>query len=110
MGIIRKTMSISTLGVVDLRSDKERIARSTRHTAKALKDQNKLIRAQNSQANLSAAMQAQGANQPSQFNRQVVAPMVASPPAGWFEDPGRADGLRWWDGSQWTEHRKANQQ
>lgn len=26
-----------------------------------------------------------------------------TPPAGWFPDPGGA-GLRWWDGSQWTEH------
>jgi hypothetical protein len=35
MGIIRKTMSLSTLGAVDFRSDKERIARSTRQTANA---------------------------------------------------------------------------
>ena len=27
------------------------------------------------------------------------------PPAGWYNDP-EGDGLRWWDGSQWTEHRR----
>lgn len=26
------------------------------------------------------------------------------PEAGWFPDPGGFSGLRWWDGSQWTEH------
>jgi len=25
------------------------------------------------------------------------------PPPGWYEDP-QGTGLRWWDGSQWTEH------
>lgn len=25
-------------------------------------------------------------------------------PAGWYTDPMRSDGKRWWDGSQWTEH------
>jgi hypothetical protein len=26
------------------------------------------------------------------------------PPPGWYDDPG-GNGSRWWDGSQWTEHR-----
>lgn len=25
-------------------------------------------------------------------------------PAGWYPDPGRAELVRWWDGSAWTEH------
>lgn len=28
----------------------------------------------------------------------------ASPPAGWYPDPGRPGGQRYWDGSAWTEH------
>ncbi len=27
---------------------------------------------------------------------------LASPPAGWYADPS-GDGLRWWDGAQWTD-------
>jgi Protein of unknown function (DUF2510) len=29
---------------------------------------------------------------------------VPPPPPGWYADQS-APGLRWWDGSQWTEHR-----
>lgn len=39
MGIIRKMASITTAGAVDLRSDKERIARSGRQSAKSAKVQ-----------------------------------------------------------------------
>ncbi len=36
MGIIRKLTSVSTLGAVDFRSDKERIAKNTRKTREAV--------------------------------------------------------------------------
>jgi len=26
------------------------------------------------------------------------------PAAGWYADPGGSGGLRWWDGSRWTDH------
>jgi hypothetical protein len=26
------------------------------------------------------------------------------PPPGWYDDPWPGDGIRWWDGSRWTEH------
>lgn len=32
------------------------------------------------------------------------APAAALPPAGWYPDPGRPGGQRYWDGQQWTEH------
>jgi hypothetical protein len=31
-------------------------------------------------------------------------PAAALPPAGWYPDPGRPGGQRYWDGGQWTEH------
>lgn len=31
------------------------------------------------------------------------------PPAGWYDDPEGA-GLRWWDGQQWTPHKRLESQ
>jgi hypothetical protein len=46
MGIIRKTMSVSTLGAVDFRSDKERTAAYAKATKKQAKAQTKLLKQQ----------------------------------------------------------------
>jgi hypothetical protein len=27
-----------------------------------------------------------------------------TPPSGWYSDPQNAETLRWWDGTEWTEH------
>ena len=34
----------------------------------------------------------------------AMAGSVPPPPPGWYRDPGN-DGLRWWDGARWTDHR-----
>lgn len=47
MGVIRKTMSLSTMGLVDWKSDKERTATSARKTKNATRKTNKLIKEQN---------------------------------------------------------------
>lgn len=36
------------------------------------------------------------------------APDAAGQPAGWYPDP-EGIGLRWWDGSRWTEHEQGPQ-
>lgn len=45
MGLIRKSMSIGTLGLIDLRSDKERIARSSRLAHHELRAQTRMMSA-----------------------------------------------------------------
>ncbi|WP_438470825.1 hypothetical protein [Streptomyces asiaticus] len=44
--MIRKTLSLSTLGLVDFRSDKERTAAYTKATKKQAKKQTKLMKQQ----------------------------------------------------------------
>ncbi|MFE6747409.1 hypothetical protein ACFVGM_16260 [Kitasatospora purpeofusca] len=44
MGVFRKATSLMTIGLVDFRSDKERIARNTKRTVKELKKQTKLMK------------------------------------------------------------------
>jgi Protein of unknown function (DUF2510) len=39
--------------------------------------------------------------QPPQFQPQPAGP---APGAGWHPDPHGQARLRWWDGSQWTDH------
>lgn len=46
VGLIRKTMSLSSLGLVDFRSDKERTAAYTKATKKQTKKQTKLLKQQ----------------------------------------------------------------
>ncbi len=111
VGLIRKTMSISTLGLVDFRSDKERTARYTRQTRNATRAQV----AQNMQAlELQREMLAQNHVQHVEAQAQRIAPLTpqavlgpagpppAGPPAGWYPDQARQQ--RWWDGTRWTEH------
>ncbi|WJN63301.1 hypothetical protein [Streptomyces phage phiScoe54] len=47
MGVTRKVMSASTFGLVDWKSDKERMAASARKTKRAAKKTNKLLKEQN---------------------------------------------------------------
>lgn len=88
MGMTRKLLSICSAGLIDYRSDRERIARSSRHTAHALDRQNRLLRQQG---------RAQVAGSPP----MQVAPVQPAP--AWLPDPNGQPGLlRWWDGTQWT--------
>lgn len=78
MGLIRKTLAVGTVGIVRPSSKKQRVAK------KSLKQQK--------MANKQVAQQ-----------MQIEQEFSANPPAGWMacDQTGM---LRWWDGSQWTEH------
>lgn len=84
MGVFRKITSISTLGLVDFRSDKERVARYARQTRNAVR------------------AQSQGQMQ-YMYREQLIANQPPAPP-GWYPSPDGLACLRWFDGVQWTSY------
>ena len=80
MGLIRKVASVTTLGMVDFRSDKERQARYAKQSRDIQREQVKLDKKRN----------------------QEALPSPDSIAAGWY--PDSAGVIRWWDGKRWTDH------
>lgn len=88
MGLIRKTISMGTLGAVDFRSDKERTAAYTKAAKKEAKKQTKIMREQARST----------ANAPAR-----PATNVMPTEAGWYRCPsGTAGKQRYWNGRAWT--------
>lgn len=88
MGLIRKMTSVTTLGAVDFRSDRERTARYAKQTRNA-------VRAQTAQQ--AAALEQQRRQATAQPQHHVP------PPPGWYQDPRDPSTVRWWDGATWTD-------
>lgn len=97
MGIIRKTMSVSTAGLIDFRSDKERTAAYGKGVRKEAKKQTKLMQQQ-----LAAQQATAQAPAPAPVSAPSLTPQL--PPAGWYQDANNPAVNRWFDGTQWTEH------
>ena len=101
VGLFRKMTSLSTLGAVDFKSDKERTASYTKASAKQAKEQTRLIREQAAAARAAGRSAIAAPTQPS----PVTAPQL--PPAGWYADKQDPSMDRWFDGTQWTEFAQA---
>ena len=96
MGIIRKTMSVSTFGLVSFRDTEERTAKYTKQTRNA-------ARAQVIQQGVSLDLQRQQLAALNHANtREEMRPNTT--PANWYPDPGNPSQVRWYDGAQWTSH------
>ena len=111
MGIFRKTMSVSTVGLVSYRNKDERatkIAKQTRNAARAqVAQQGVDLQIQREQAAQLAHLNAQTQARRWEAETQAIAPpppVQAGPPPGWYKDP-EGPSQRWWDGVRWTEHR-----
>jgi hypothetical protein len=105
VGLIRKGMSLSTMGLVSYRDKEERAAKYAKQTRNA-------ARAQVAQQAMMLEHQRQQINQMDHANvREEVrdqrafygTPAPQSPPAGWYADPQDGRQTRWFDGHNWTE-------
>lgn len=129
MGLMRKLTSVSTLGAVDYRSDKERIAKNTKGTKKAVEAQTKMLNRQYEdstadriadataraqiRANAKAAKKSKRSKRSPSEPAESAAiahsgpPAIAlsppSVPAGWHQDPTGRHQHRYWGGAQWTD-------
>jgi len=98
MGLTRKLLSLSTVGMVDFRSDKERTAAYTQRGYRAAEAGNRLLAQQN------AILAAQAATIAEQARSIAAVAEARRPmPAGWYGDRAGADALRFWTGAAWAD-------
>jgi enoyl-CoA hydratase/carnithine racemase len=113
MGLIRKTMSLGTVGIVSYRSKEERatkFAKQTRNAARAqvaqtammLEQQRQMVTQGDHAAVREEVRDIRAFQPPAQQVLAPAAPPPAAPPAGFYNDPFDPSVLRWFDGAQWT--------
>lgn len=123
MGLIRKSLAVTTVGLVRPNSKKQRVAKAQ---LKELKQQTRIMAEQERQAQLDREASFAAKHGPSLTGThqqrmteldRIRAGAIASaansvpanpasitlPPEGWYTHPDREDLLRWWDGADWTD-------
>jgi hypothetical protein len=107
MGLFRKMTSVSTLGMVDFKSDKERIANSTRKGMKAQKALLVEMRKANAASQIAPTQVSRvgfvGEHQARQSfrNDQATASQPTATPTAIAAPILSPDGNFWWDGAAW---------
>lgn len=106
MGVTRKFLSVSTVGLVRFRTANERTARHTRQTRDIMRRQSADDAFARAWANRKAKKYArENAADAERFRRLgAAATNPSNPPEGWYVDPADDNIIRWWDGKAWTEH------
>jgi hypothetical protein len=94
MGLIRKTLMISTAGLVRGSSKKQRVAKAHLRQTKAQVRQTK---------EQTAIMRQQLAMEQQQALAATTAPQPGAPAAGWYPDQNVPGQLRYFDGQRWTD-------
>jgi len=110
MGLFRKVSSLSTIGLVDFRSDKERTAANTKRSAREARKQTDELRRQTGILAAEAKRAAQTLSSPATSASPQRSPGPAvptgAPPAQWngtVWQAWNAGANRWmiWDGQAW---------
>ncbi|OMQ16787.1 hypothetical protein A7K94_0200210 [Modestobacter sp. VKM Ac-2676] len=107
MGLIRKSMSLTTGGIISYRNKDERVAKytkQTRNAARAQVAQNAMV-LENQRKQIDAADHSNVREEIRDMRATAPAP-AAAPPAGFYNDPEDPLVLRWFDGTQWTSMTK----
>jgi hypothetical protein len=104
VGLIRKSMSLGTGGIVNYRNKDERAskyAKQTRNAARAQVAQTAMM-LENQRKQLAAADHANVREEVRDIRAAQPTVAPAAPPAGFYNDPQDPSVLRWFDGAQWT--------
>ncbi|HEY3710935.1 MAG TPA: DUF2510 domain-containing protein [Amycolatopsis sp.] len=110
MGIIRKSLMISSGGIVSGSSKKQRVAKAQ---LKELRKQTAIVQAQANRAagvpepkplSFGDQMRVQWGLGPKAVEEPALLPAAppAAPAPGWYPSPQQAGQMQWWDGAQWT--------
>jgi len=110
VGVIRKTASINTMGLVKYRGDREAIVHEARkqaeraeRRAKKAEHDEAIARARRKTAEMHEGNVARHAAKTAVKASKVVPdPVLPFLPAGWYPDQADPALVRWFDGHSWT--------